>query len=399
MKRLRTLFVAALALAIGIAPATGNRVAAQTLAPYELPAISSLTGPIAFGGKEQQQTLQIIEGIVNKTGGIQGHPLKITLLDDQSNPQVAVQLANQLIAKGVPIFLGPIFTATCAAVAPLVEKSGPVSYCFSPGYLPSRGSFVFAPGANNQDQAYAFLRFFRTQRWNRVALLMTTDATGQAFQRGFEVAMSVPENNGLTIVANESMNAADITVSAQLQRIKAARPDVIFFSGSGPPYGTMLRGIAEAALESVPICSSTANMTYGSMEQYKSVLPKEAVFAGVRGLAYLSSPPGPVHDAQGVYYNAFKAAGIRTDGVNELPWDLTWIVVGTLRKLGVNATAAQIHDYIENLHGWAGVNGVYDFGSRDQKGVQDNAVVMYHWDAAKADFIPISGPAGGPLRK
>jgi branched-chain amino acid transport system substrate-binding protein len=378
---------------------TGDRdAAAQTLAPYEISAILSLSGPIAFGGKEQQQTLQIIEGVVNKTGGIQGHPLKITYLDDQSNPQVAVQLTSGLIAKGVPVFLGPIFTASCAAAAPLVEKSGPTMYCLTPGYQPTRGGYVFSPGGSSADQSETYLRFFVAQKWSKLAVLSTTDATGQAFVRGLEFHLSQPEFRSIKLVAMESMQFTDISVGAQVQRIKAAQPDVIFFTGSGPPYGTVLRGLSDAGID-LPVASSTANMTYGSMQQYKDILPKNALFEGSRGLSMEVTPKGPILDAQRLYFSSYAAAGMRSDGVNLTVWDPTWILVGGLRKLGVNATATQMRDYILNLHGWVGVNGVYDFASGDQRGIEASALVVYKWDPARADFIPISGPGGRALRK
>jgi branched-chain amino acid transport system substrate-binding protein len=394
----RSLLVAVLTLA-AFAPFLNGGALAQTAPPYEISAILSLTGPIAFGGKEQQKTLGVIEGVVNKTGGIQGHPLKFTYLDDQSNPQVAVQLTNELIAKHVPFIWGPIFTATCAAAAPIVEKSGPTMYCMTPGYQPGKGSYAFSPGGSSSDQDEALLNYFVQQHWNRVAILTTNDATGQAAVQGFQAHLAEPRFKALSLVALESMGYADITVSAQLGRIKAARPDVIAFTGSGAPYGTMLRGLTDAGMETVPICSSSANMTFGQMDQYKDILPKTALFTASRGLAMSATPRGPVLDAQRLFNRSFDAAGVKANGVNENVWDPTWILIGAVRKLGVNATSAQVKDYIENLHGWAGVRGVYDFARGDQRGIGADAVVVYRWDGAKTDFVPISGPAGAPLKK
>jgi len=108
--------------------AKGDRADAQGASPIELPSILSLSGPVAYAGKDEQQTIQIIEGIVNKTGGIQGHPLKVVFYDDQSNPQVAVQLMSQLIAHNAPVVLGPMFTAPCARPRRWSRRRG-VMYC------------------------------------------------------------------------------------------------------------------------------------------------------------------------------------------------------------------------------------------------------------------------------
>ena len=226
------------------------------------------------------------------------------------NPAVAVQLVNGVIARGGQVVLGPLFTGSCASVAPIVEKNGPVSFCFTPGFTPARGSFVFSPAVSTSDYVLAFLRYFRAKHWNRVGILTTTDATGQAGMRAFDFWMPQPEQRAMSVVGVESMGVSDISASAQVQRLKAARPDVIFFTGSGPPFGTFLRALIDAGLD-IPIGSSTANMTYASMQQYKDVLPKELLFAGLRGMSMVATPKGPIRDKQTLYFRSFKAAGIR----------------------------------------------------------------------------------------
>src|SRR5271157_3186668 len=98
-----------------IASSPNRTLAAAAADPYEISAVLSLTGPGAFTSKAIQQSLTLIEQLVNKTGGIQGHPLKITYLDDGTAPQSAVTLVDQQVAKGVPLIFGPAFASTCLA--------------------------------------------------------------------------------------------------------------------------------------------------------------------------------------------------------------------------------------------------------------------------------------------
>ncbi len=71
--------------------------------PYEINVIIPQTGGAAFrSGKEEFVALGVVEGVVNKSGGIRGRPIKFTFFDDQSSPQVAVQLLNQVVANGCP---------------------------------------------------------------------------------------------------------------------------------------------------------------------------------------------------------------------------------------------------------------------------------------------------------
>src|ERR1700727_222452 len=93
--------IAALGLLALISMASAG---AQT-APYEINAILSLTGPAAFLGAKEAEAYRALELTVNKSGGIRGRSIKFVIADDQTSPQVALQLANGLIAKGVPIIV------------------------------------------------------------------------------------------------------------------------------------------------------------------------------------------------------------------------------------------------------------------------------------------------------
>ncbi len=70
------------------------------------------------------------------------------------------------------------------------------------------------------------------------------------------------------------------------------------------------------------------------------------------------------------------------------------LVVEALKRLGPNATAAQIRGYIDGLHGRAGTQGIYDFGDREQRGVGENAVVIMGWNPATKNWIVQSRPGG-----
>ena len=75
-------------------------------------------------------------------------------------------------------------------------------------------------------------------------------------------------------------------------------------------------------------------------------------------------------DAQTLYYQTMKAQGAPALDIGpSIGWDATWIVVDAFRKFGPSMTAAQLHDYIENLHGFVGINGIMDFSDGGQRGL------------------------------
>jgi hypothetical protein len=73
-------------------------------------------------------------------------------------------------------------------------------------------------------------------------------------------------------------------------------------------------------------------------------------------------------------------------------------MVSALQKLGFDATPAQVRDYVNNLHGWTGINGLYDFTKYPQRGIGDDALVVLRWDPVNEAGIPLTLPGGAPLK-
>ena len=135
-KLLATLALAALA-------GSGMPAGAQS-APYTFQVILPLTGQAAFSGQAESQSLAAYEKYVNANGGVKGVPIHFDIHDDQTSPQVALQLANAASAQHVPVIFGSSVVATCASIGASVAATGPVQFCLSPGYSPPKDSYAFA---------------------------------------------------------------------------------------------------------------------------------------------------------------------------------------------------------------------------------------------------------------
>ena len=248
--------------------------------PLAIPTILPLTGPGAFIGQEQVQALKGVEATVNASGGIGGHPVTFDISDDQSNPQVALQLVEGLRAKGVPLILGPTWAASCSAVLPVADKDGPVVYCLSNSIRPSAGSYVFSSLFSTNDMLVAAMRYFRQRGWKRVAYITAVDATGQDAERAITNALALPENKDLVVVDREHFANADISDAAQMIKIKAADPQVLIAWAAGTPGGTLLRGANDAGLD-VPTLTSPANLNFNVLKtQWAAFLPTHLIFPG-----------------------------------------------------------------------------------------------------------------------
>ena len=361
--------------------------------PFEINSIASLTGFGAFLGKAQQDTLQRLEASVNREGGIKGRPIHFTIYDDQTNPQVAVQLVDQILAKNATVLVGPTLTAPCLAVMPLVAGKM-VQWCGSPGVHPAKDSYSFSSSISTTDLVKAFVRYFRGKGLTRLAVLFPTDATGQDADRNLAEVLALPENKDIKLVAHEYMNNADISVGAQMTKIKAANPQFLIAWTIGTPTGTVLHGVNDAGLD-IPIALSNANMTFPAMKQWASFLPKDLYFPGVPFLAGMTGSAQQKVAVQ-TFFDVTKGQGLQPDFQTGLVWDPTVLLITALRSLGTAATATQIRDYIDKVHDFAGIAGVYDFRDGSHRGLSQKDVVIMRWDPAKNNWIAVSQLGGAP---
>jgi branched-chain amino acid transport system substrate-binding protein len=365
--------------------------------PYDIHVILPMTGGGSFVGKGQQDSLQALEASVNKAGGIQGRPLHLVFHDDQTSPQIAVQLATSLIAQKPAVILGSSLVAMCNAMAPLM-KSGPVMYCLSPGFHPTAGSYAFSASSSSYDQIAALIRYYRIKGWTEMAALSGTDATGQDADKAIAQILAMPENSAVKLVEHQHFNPTDVSVAAQLERIKASGAKAVIAWSTGAPVATVFKGAIQAALD-LPIAPSSGNQTFAQMAQYADFLPKQflvpsALFPEHEGVLQLDPR---IEKVQHEMYAILAERGLKADNMIATSWDAGLIVVEALRKLGPDATADQLRGYIAGLTDFAGVDGIYDFRTYPERGLGPLSSAIVRYDAEGKRWVWLSKPGGEPL--
>lgn len=385
----RTLVLALALIALGT-------FSAQAAEPVTIDVIISLSGQGTFVGTGQQHAIEIAEDAIDRAGGIAGRPVKFTFEDDQSSPQVALQLLQGAIARKASVVLGPSLAGQCNAMAPAVQASGPLLYCLTAGVDPAPGGYVFATLMPTPQMIDVGAGYFKQRGWKRIAYIVTTDASGQDTERGIVAAAASPQNSGVEIVAREHFAPTDLSVTAQLASIKAANPDAIVAWVTGTAAGTVLRGIQDEGITQ-PVLLSSGNMTAAFVKQYGSLMNDRMFLSAVAYYGGTTGVDAATRNAMNAVTTAFRAAGAVPDQIGISAWDPTMLIVDALRKVGPDAPASKLRDYLVGLRGWVGVNGVYDFRAAPQRGIGSHAVVVVRWDPTRNDFVPASGLGGKPL--
>jgi branched-chain amino acid transport system substrate-binding protein len=390
------------AACMGLLATLGLCGPARAAEPYEIHVIATLTGISAFVGKYMKLNFEAFEDWVNQTGGVGGRPLRFVFGDGQSQPQIAVQLATEILADHPTALMvtGPV--ANCAAVVPLLSN-GPVMWCNSPALHPKPDSYAFASGPDTYDGVNAVLRYYRMKGLTKIGILNTTDVTGQDADRALAADLKLPENAPIKVVAYEHFNPTDLTVSAQIERIKAGGAQAMIAWVTGSPCATVFKGMIQAGLD-IPVAPTAGNQVFQQLEQYQGFLPKQLVMASALfpphdGLVTLDPR---VEKAQHDMYAIIAKHGLKADNNTADTWDAALITVSGLRQLGADAKPEQLRSWILGRNDFAGVNGIYDFTKYPERGLSHDTSVLITYDAHGPDgprWQWISKIGGEPLAK
>lgn len=389
--------VAAATLATaGLAGTSGAARVPHAKSTVTIPAIIALTGSASFLGDDEQKALQALQQEVDSRGGIDGHPLKFNIMDDQSTPTVAVSLAAPLIHKTNVLMVGSV-TSTDKPVDALVTSAGPVIYDLSPGDHPRRGGFVYSAADSTVAQAHALANFAKVNKWSRVAAITSTDSSGQDGWKSVQLAAGADK---LTVVDHETFAPTDTSVTSQLSAIKAKNPQALFIWTTGTPIGTVFKGMQQLGMDNIPTFTTPGNESYSELTGFDSILPNKLYFPSP---AFQSGPQrfsGALKTVISDFDSAMTKAGVKVpDEGASLSYDPANILVNALKAVGPTASASKIRSYLNHLNHYAGVDGYYNFTSSkvapDQRGLGIHDVYITEWNKDSNTWVGVSGQAGG----
>lgn len=363
---------------------------------YTIHAIVSETGSASFLGTEEAAAFNALAKYVNSTGGIDGHQLAFSVSDNQSTASTSVSLASPLISQAPVLLVGSI-TATDKPVDDLASSSGPVVYDLSPGDHPAPGSYVYSSSNSTTNQTQAFINFAESKGWTKIGVITSTDSSGQDGWTNIQKAVA-NSNGAVTVSDHESFDPTAVSVTTQLSKIKASNPQALFIWTTGTPLGTVLSGMQQLGMDSLPTMTTNGNASYSEMQKLAGELPPSLYFPGAPFMAGPQNLTGQTKTEVQAFDSAIQAAGQKVpDEGDALAWDPGLILVSALRKLGTGATAAQIHQYIESLSSFAGINGTYNFTDKsipDNRGLTITSVYIAQWNKSQDDWTAVSGPSG-----
>ncbi len=239
---------AALILA-GVALAFGQTASADVT--VKIGSAAPLTGSIAHIGQDQADGAQLAVDEINKAGNlvIGGQKVKLVLdsQDDQADPKTGTQVAQKLVDDGVVAVVGHLNSGVSIPASKIYSDNGvtqitPAST--NPQYTLQGYKTTFRVIGTDAQQGPALAKYAQKLGIKSVAIVDDATAYGQGLADEYA---KTAKAEGIKVLSRDATNDKATDFKAILTKIKAERPDAIFYGGmdaTGGPFAKQAQQLA-----------------------------------------------------------------------------------------------------------------------------------------------------------
>lgn len=334
--------------------------------PIQIGAVLSLSGAVATLGQATERGIRLAVTEVNDAGGIDGRPLEVTYLDDQSDQDVAASSAQRLMNRdGVTAMIGGTFGTTANAIGVLAERSE-IPFVTSTGVVVEEQEGweqSFFTLANFELVSEAMLQYLADEGHERIGLLRLSREYGQI---GSGYLNELADDFGVEIVAEEQGTDADTTFTTQLTNIRAADVDAVIVWFANPAGATALRNMQELGID-VPVVVPLS-MATGSLIDVGGPAAEDVVV-----LAQLAADE-PEERAQAFVDLFIEEYGDSPETFDAIGYDLIMILTEAMRQADDPSDSAQVRDALESLK-YSGAGTVVAYGPGNHQPAAESIVL------------------------
>jgi ABC-type branched-subunit amino acid transport system substrate-binding protein len=228
-----------------------------TFDPIRIGVVTSLTGTLGTDGPTWRDATRLAAQEVNAAGGpLDGRPIELIVLDDETNPATAAGIGQQLVEQGVHGIIG---AAASSVTLGLADASTParipqISCCSTSDLIteynamrPLEERYLFRTTSSDELQARVVAIAAQQLSCTRLAILHLDDSYGQPFGEAIEAGFTAA---GGTVAIRVPFADEQASYGTEVQMVSDATPDciaLVAFPGSG---GTIARDWA--ALSGAP---------------------------------------------------------------------------------------------------------------------------------------------------
>ena len=366
---------------IGVALIVGTVwLASAAQAQVKVGIVVAATGPAASLGIPQKQTASLLPK------EMAGQKIEYVVLDDGSDSTLAVKDIKKLIdEEHVDVVIGPSTTPNAIAMTDsAAESETPVISMAAAAALimpmDARKRWVFKTPQNDALMAGAVVDHMAEHKVATIAIIALTDSYGQNWIS--EMQKLIGDKN-IRLVATESYQPTDASVTGQVLRVLSTRPDAILIASRGTPAVLPAKALKERGYTG-PVYQThgVANNDFlrlGGKDVEGSIVPVGPVL--VASQLPDSNPSKKLAlDYTRLYEAAYGPGSVATFGAHL--WDagllLQAALPGALAKArpGTKEFRVALRDSIENVRNLTITQGVMSMSPTDHSGLDQRSRVM-----------------------
>lgn len=354
----------------------------------------SATGPAASLGIPEKNTFALLPS------EIAGQKIRLVLLDDASDTTTAVKNAKKFVSEEkVDLIIGSTTTPASLAMIDVAAEAKTPLISMAAGRaivdpVDERRRWVFKTPQNDAQMSTAITEHMSNAGIKRVAYIGFADAYGEGWANEFA---SVAKLRKIELVANERFNRSDTSVTGQVLKIMAAKPDAVLIGGSGTPAALPQKALKERGYK------GAIYQTHGvANADFLRVCGKdcEGTFlpAGPVLVANQLPDSNPVKKSALAYVNKYEAAhgkgSVSTFGAHA--WDAYVLLQAAApvalqkAKPGTPEFRAALREALENVKELPAAHGVFNTSASDHLGFDQRARVMVKIDAGAWKLTPFT---------
>lgn len=348
---------------------------AQAAGPIKVGAILAVTGPASFLGAPEARTLEMLVAETNAKGGVLGHKIELIIKDSGASPEKAFSFAKQLIDEDkVFAIIGPSTSGETMKIKAVAEEGKMIllSCAAAEAIVNPVAKWVFKTPQKDSDAVIKIFQQMQKMQIFRIGVLSGNTGFGNAGKG--QIERLAPEY-GITIAANEVYDKAASDLTAEVTKIKAADVQAIINWSIVPAQAIVIKNARQIGI-TVPIFQSHG---FGNIKYV------QAAGAAAEGVLFpagrlLVADVLPERDPQKAlllkytkdYESKYKDQASTFGGH---AYDSYIILIKAIENAKSTDKEA-VRTAIENLKGFVGTGGIFNFSAADHNGLHVDAFEM-----------------------
>jgi len=357
---------------------TGSQdTASQSKEPIKIGAIVSLTGTYAGLGEPEKKTIEMEVKRINDAGGVNGRPIEVIIEDDGTDNTKAVSAATKLIDQDkVVAIIGATGTGQSMAIRNEIDRAGlpQVSMAGGNAITGQFDKLVFQTPWSNAIVVPYTLDYLKKQGITKIGLISDSGGFGKD---GQAILVQEAPNFGITVVSDETFNAGDADMTAQLTKIKNSGAQAVVMWTAGKEAATVVKNAKDLGL-TIPVYGSHGNARLEFIEGAGPAAEGVRIAAGHVLLPETYGTDSPEYKTATEFIDNYEAAnGQPPSTFAGHAYDALYLIVNAAKSIDGEITAASLRDAIEKTKAFAGIGGSFTYSPTDHSGLTEKDLSMY----------------------